>query len=68
MSDMQLVALPEPEAASAGALNAKVGVMLLVNCLTTSTSMALDGRYGDVSQQTQPAPRFLCYSKAFAGK
>ncbi len=54
MSDMQLVAAKPEGPLSAGALNAKVGVMLLVELLTTSM-IALDGRYGDVSQQTASA-------------
>ena len=51
---MQLVAAMPEGPLSAGALNAKVGVMLLVELLTTSM-IALDGRYGDVSQQTASA-------------
>ncbi|MDU7190534.1 MAG: SIS domain-containing protein, partial [Enterobacter sp.] len=54
LSDMQLVAAKPEGPLSAGALNAKVGVMLLVELLTTSM-IALDGRYGDVSQQTASA-------------
>lgn len=51
---MQLVAAKPEGPLSAGALNAKVGVMLLVELLTTSM-IALDGHYGDVSQQTASA-------------
>ena len=54
LSDMQLVAAKPEGPLSAGALNAKVGVMLLVELLTTSM-IALDGQYGDVSQQTASA-------------
>ena len=54
LSDMQLVAAKPEGPLSAGALNAKVGVMLLVELLTTSM-IALDGHYGDVSQQTASA-------------
>lgn len=54
LSDMQLVAAKPEGPLSAGALNAKVGVMLLVELLTTSM-IALDCRYGDVSQQTASA-------------
>ncbi|HFK5793458.1 TPA: MurR/RpiR family transcriptional regulator [Enterobacter asburiae] len=54
LSDIQLVAAKPEGPLSAGALNAKVGVMLLVELLTTSM-IALDGHYGDVSQQTASA-------------
>ena len=54
LSDMQLVAAKPEGPLSAGALNAKVGVMLLVELLTTSM-IGLDGHYGDVSQQTASA-------------
>ena len=54
LSDMQLVAAKPEGPLSAGSLNAKVGVMLLVELLTTSM-IALDGHYGDVSQQTASA-------------
>jgi DNA-binding MurR/RpiR family transcriptional regulator len=54
LSDMQLVAAKPEGPLSAGALNAKVGVMLLIELLTTSL-IAIDGRYGDVSQQTASA-------------
>ncbi|MGE9527395.1 RpiR family transcriptional regulator, partial [Escherichia coli] len=39
---------------SAGALTAKVGVMLLVELLTTSL-IALDDQYSEVSQKTASA-------------
>ncbi|STE60241.1 Transcriptional regulator [Escherichia coli] len=45
---------------SAGALNAKVGVMLLVELLTTSL-IALDHKYSDVSQQTASATLRYCF-------
>ena len=51
LSDIQLVAAKPEGPLSAGALNAKVGVMLLVELLTTSL-IALDEKYSDVSQQT----------------
>lgn len=54
LSDMLLVAAKPEGPLSAGALNAKVGVMLLVELLTTSM-IALDGHYADVSQQTASA-------------
>lgn len=54
LSDIQLVAAKPEGPLSAGALNAKVGVMLLVELLTTSL-MALDEKYSDVSQQTASA-------------
>ena len=54
LSDIQLVAAKPEGPLSAGALNAKVGVMLLVELLTTSL-IALDEKYSDVSQQTASA-------------
>ena len=51
LSDIQLVAAKPEGPLSAGALNAKVGVMLLVELLTTSL-IALDEHYSDVNQQT----------------
>ncbi|MCW8354160.1 MurR/RpiR family transcriptional regulator [Citrobacter portucalensis] len=54
LSDIQLVAAKPEGPLSAGALNAKVGVMLLVELLTTSL-IALDDQYSDVSQQTASA-------------
>ena len=54
LSGIQLVAAKPEGPLSAGALNAKVGVMLLVELLTTSL-IALDEKYGDVSQQTASA-------------
>lgn len=54
LSDIQLVAAKPEGPLSAGALNAKVGVMLLVELLTTSL-IALDEKYNDVSQQTASA-------------
>lgn len=54
LSDMQLVAAKPEGPLSAGALNAKVGVMLLVELLTTSL-IAIDSHYGEVSQQTASA-------------
>lgn len=54
LSDIQLVAAKPEGPLSAGALNAKVGVMLLVELLTTSL-IALDHKYSDVSQQTASA-------------
>ena len=54
LSDLQLVAAKPEGPLSAGALNAKVGVMLLVELLTTSL-IAVDSHYGDVSQQTASA-------------
>lgn len=54
LSDFQLVAAKPEGPLSAGALNAKVGVMLLVELLTTSL-MALDEGYSNVSQQTASA-------------
>jgi hypothetical protein len=51
---MQLVAAKPEGPLSAGALNAKVGVMLLVELLTT-TLITLDNHYADVSQQTASA-------------
>jgi len=54
ISDMQLVAAKPEGPLSAGALNAKVGVMLLVELLAT-TLISLDDRYGDASQQTASA-------------
>jgi DNA-binding MurR/RpiR family transcriptional regulator len=54
LSDIQLVAAKPEGPLSAGALNAKVGVMLLVELLTTSL-ITLDEKYSDVSQQTASA-------------
>ena len=54
LSDIQLVAAKPEGPLSAGALNAKVGVMLLVELLTMSL-IALDEKYSDVSQQTASA-------------
>ncbi|MCT9845702.1 MULTISPECIES: MurR/RpiR family transcriptional regulator [Leclercia] len=54
ISDMQLVAAKPEGPLSAGAMNAKVGVMLLVELLAT-TLISLDNRYGDASQQTASA-------------
>ena len=54
LSDIQLVAAKPEGPLSAGALNAKVGVMLLVELLITSL-IALDEKYSDVSQQTASA-------------
>ncbi|WP_165462768.1 MurR/RpiR family transcriptional regulator [Atlantibacter sp.] len=54
LSDIQLVAAKPEGPLSAGALNAKVGVMLLVELLTTSL-IALDEKYSEVSQQTASA-------------
>ena len=54
LSDIQLVAAKPEGPLSAGALNAKVGVMLLVELLNTSL-IALDEKYSDVSQQTASA-------------
>ncbi|CAM7095781.1 MurR/RpiR family transcriptional regulator [Escherichia coli] len=54
LSDIQLVAAKPEGPLSAGALNAKVGVMLLVELLTTSL-IALDDKYSDVSRQTASA-------------
>lgn len=54
LSNMLLVAAKPEGPLSAGALNAKVGVMLLVELLAT-TMISLDDRYGDASQQTASA-------------
>ncbi|CAM7124502.1 MurR/RpiR family transcriptional regulator [Citrobacter portucalensis] len=54
LSDIQLVAAKPEGPLSAGALNAKVGVMLLVELLTTSL-IALDEKYSNVSQKTARA-------------
>jgi len=54
LSDMLLVSAKPEGPLSAGALNAKVGVMLLVELLTHSL-IAIDGHYGEVSQQTASA-------------
>lgn len=54
ISEMLLVAAKPEGPLSAGALNAKVGVMLLVELLATSL-ITLDDHYGDVSQQTASA-------------
>ncbi|MOA02061.1 HTH-type transcriptional regulator RpiR [compost metagenome] len=54
LSDMLLVAAKPEGPLSAGALNAKVGVMLLVELLAT-TMISLDDRYSDASQQTASA-------------
>ncbi|ALB63859.1 RpiR family transcriptional regulator [Cronobacter condimenti 1330] len=54
ISDMQLVAAKPEGPLNAGALNAKVGAMLLVELLTASL-MALDSHYRETSQQTASA-------------
>ncbi|MBB1202921.1 MurR/RpiR family transcriptional regulator [Enterobacteriaceae bacterium 89] len=54
LSDLLLVAARAEGPLSAGALSTKVGVMLLVELLTTSL-VALDKRYAEVSQQTASA-------------
>lgn len=54
LSDIQLVAAKPEGPLSAGALNAKVGVMLLVELLTTSMAR-LDEHYSEVNQQTASA-------------
>ncbi|EEV6495422.1 MurR/RpiR family transcriptional regulator [Escherichia coli] len=54
LSDIQLVAAKPEGPLSAGALNAKVGVMLLVELLITSL-IAQDDKYGNASQQTASA-------------
>jgi DNA-binding MurR/RpiR family transcriptional regulator len=54
ISEMLLVAAKPEGPLSAGALNAKVGVMLLVELLA-ATLISLDERYGDASQQTASA-------------
>lgn len=54
LSDIQLVAAKPEGPLSAGALNATVGVMLLIELLTTSL-IALDEKYSDVSQKTASA-------------
>ncbi|HGU2300626.1 TPA: RpiR family transcriptional regulator, partial [Escherichia coli] len=54
LSDIQLVAAKPEGPLSAGALTAKVGVMLLVELLTTSL-IALDDQYSEVSQKTASA-------------
>lgn len=54
LSEILLVAAKPEGPLSAGALNAKVGVMLLVELLAT-TMISLDDRYGDASQQTASA-------------
>ncbi|MFK3661510.1 MurR/RpiR family transcriptional regulator [Scandinavium sp. NPDC088450] len=54
LSDIQLVAAKPEGPLSAGALNAKVGVMLLVELLTTSL-INLDEHYSEVNQQTASA-------------
>lgn len=54
LCDIQLVAAKPEGPLSAGALNAKVGVMLLIELLSTSL-IALDEHYGEVSQQTASA-------------
>lgn len=54
LSDILLVAAKPEGPLSAGALNAKVGAMLLVELVITSL-MSLDTRYGDSSQQTASA-------------
>lgn len=54
LSDILLVAAQPEDPLSAGALNAKVGVMLLVELLTTSL-ISLDERYSNISQQTASA-------------
>jgi DNA-binding MurR/RpiR family transcriptional regulator len=54
LSDMLLVAAKPEGPLSAGALNAKVGVMLLVELLAVSL-ISLDAHYSDTSQQTASA-------------
>lgn len=54
LSDILLVAAKPEGPLSAGALNTKVGVMLLVELLAM-TLISLDDRYGDASQQTASA-------------
>nr|WP_318383819.1 MurR/RpiR family transcriptional regulator [uncultured Enterobacter sp.] len=54
ISDLLLVAAKPESPLSAGALNAKVGAMLLVELLITSL-MAHDERYSNTSQQTASA-------------
>lgn len=54
ISEMLLVAAKPEGPLSAGALNAKVGVMLLVELLA-ATLISLDERYADASQQTASA-------------
>lgn len=54
LSDVLLVAAKPEGPLSAGALNAKVGVMLLVELLAMGL-ISLDAQYGDASQQTASA-------------
>jgi RpiR family transcriptional regulator, carbohydrate utilization regulator len=54
ISEILLVAAKPEGPLSAGALNTKVGVMLLVELLAT-TLLTLDDRYSDISQQTASA-------------
>ncbi|WJD49534.1 MULTISPECIES: MurR/RpiR family transcriptional regulator [unclassified Enterobacter] len=54
ISDMLLVAAKPEGPLSAGALNAKVGAMLLVELLITAL-MSYDAHYSDTSQQTASA-------------
>ncbi|EKM5758130.1 MurR/RpiR family transcriptional regulator [Cronobacter turicensis] len=54
ISDMLLVAAKPEGPLNAGALNAKVGAMLLVELLTASL-IASDNRYNEISQQTASA-------------
>ncbi|EOI3442464.1 MurR/RpiR family transcriptional regulator [Cronobacter turicensis] len=54
ISDMLLVAAKPEGPLNAGALNAKVGAMLLVELLTASL-IASDSRYTEISQQTASA-------------
>ncbi|NHV10249.1 MurR/RpiR family transcriptional regulator [Cronobacter turicensis] len=54
ISDMLLVAAKPEGPLNAGALNAKVGAMLLVELLTASL-IASDSRYSETSQQTASA-------------
>jgi DNA-binding MurR/RpiR family transcriptional regulator len=54
LSDMLLVAAKPEGPLSAGAMNAKVGVMLLIELLTTSL-ISLNNEYSDISQQTASA-------------
>ena len=51
---MLLVAAKPEGPLNAGALNAKVGVMLLVELLTNAL-IALDASYSEISQQTASA-------------
>ncbi|HDC2546531.1 MurR/RpiR family transcriptional regulator [Salmonella enterica] len=54
LSDILLVAAKPEGPLSAGAMNAKVGVMLLIELLTTSL-ISLDNEYSEISQKTASA-------------